>query len=142
MHRPTGPGGHIPEREATAWREDPTCLGVEPALVRDVHLDMLADHDVKRGRIEWKLGDVAGADLDHVAQPDGVIEPFGDRAVLRREVDRGDTGAPLVGDQPGGPADSAAGVEDAVGGADLSQVDERRGGEAAEAMEVLEHRKV
>ena len=50
MQRPTGAGGHVPQREATARREDATRLGVEPALVRDVHLDVLAEHDVEGAR--------------------------------------------------------------------------------------------
>ncbi len=75
---------------------------------------MLAKHDVKRSGLEWKLCDVGGADLDHVAEPDRVVEPLGDFAVLGCEVDGGDTGASLGGDQPGGPADSGAGVEDTV----------------------------
>src|SRR5436190_14769950 len=97
--RSTGARGHVPEREATAWRKDATRLGVEPGFVRDVHLDMLAKHNVERGVLEWKLGDVGGADLDHVAEPDRVIEPPGDLAVLGCEVDGADTGAPLSGDQ-------------------------------------------
>src|SRR3954447_480766 len=103
---------------------------------------MLAEHDVERRGVEWKPGDVGGADLDHVAEPDRVIEPRGDLAVLGCEVDRGDMGATLRGDQAGGPADSGAGIEDTVSCADLRQVDQGSGGEAAEAMEVLEHRKI
>src|SRR5437588_75118 len=139
VQRPGGAGGHVPKGEATAWREDAAGLGVQPALVRDVHLDMLADHDVKGGGVEWKLGDVGSAHLDHVAEPDRVIEPRGDLAILRSEVDGGDTGASLGGDQPGGPANSGAGVENTVARADLRQIDQGDGGEATEAMEVLQH---
>ena len=98
MQRSSGAGGHVPKREATAWCKDATRLGVEAAFVRDVHLDMLAKHNVERGGLEWKLGDVGGADLDHVAEPDRVIEPVGDLAVLGREVDGRDAGAPLGSD--------------------------------------------
>src|SRR5438552_1907656 len=142
MQRSAGAGRHVPEREATARSEDAARLGVEPALVRDVHLDVLADHDVEGGRVEWKLGDVGSADLDHVTEPDRVVEPFRDLAILGCEVYGGDSRAPLGGDQPGGPTDSGAGVEHAVACADLCEVDQGGGGEAAEAMEVLEHRKV
>ena len=75
MRRPTRTRGHVPERETTARREDAPCLGIESALVRDVHLDVLADHDIEGGVIERELGDVGDADLDRVAEPDSVIEP-------------------------------------------------------------------
>ena len=142
MKRSTGAGGHVPQREATARCKDAMHLGVEPALVRDVHLNVLAEHDVEGRVVEWELRDVGREDLDHVAEPDGVVEPFGDVAVLGREIDRCDTGTLLGRDQAGGPADSGAGIEDTVAGADVHEVDERGGGEAAEAMEVLEHRKL
>src|SRR5436190_3614202 len=137
--RSTGTGGHVPQREAPARREDATRLGVEPALVRDVHLDVLADHDVERRIIEWQLGDIGGADLDLLAGPDGVVEPLGDVAVLGCDVDRGDAGAPLGSDESSGPADPGAGIEYTVACVDLRELDEGGGGEAAEAVKVLEH---
>ena len=142
MQRSTGTGGHVPQREAPARREDATRLGVEPALVRDVHLDVLADDEVERRIVERQLGDVGAADFDQVAEPDGVVEPLGDLAVLGRDVDGGDAGAPLGSDQPGGPADPGAGIEYPVACADPREIDEGGGGEAAEAMEVLEHREL
>jgi hypothetical protein len=133
-------GCHVPKRQAAAWSEDATRLGVEPSLVSDVHLNVLADHDVERGVLEWKLGHVGRANLDHVVQPDRVIQPPGDLAVLGREVDGRYVRAALGGDQPGGPADAGAGVEHTVVFADLRQVDQGDGGDAPEAVEVLEHR--
>jgi hypothetical protein len=103
---------------------------------------VLADHDVERRIVERQLGDVGGPDLDQVAEPDGVVEPLGDLAVLACDVDGGDAGAPLGGDQAGGPTDPGAGVEDTVARADLREVEQRGGGEAAEAVEVLEHREL
>jgi hypothetical protein len=52
--------------------------------------------------VEWQLGDVGGADVDQVAEPDGVVEPLGDVAVLGCDVDGGDAGAPLGSDQSRG----------------------------------------
>src|SRR5581483_674022 len=124
------------------WREDATRLTVESALVRNVHLDVLADHDVERARVVRKLGDIGDADIDHVAQPDSVVEPFGNLAVLRGEIDGRDPGTTLGGDQPRGPADSAAGIEDTVGCGDFRQVDQGGRGEAPEGMEILECRQV
>ena len=114
VQRPTRARSHVPQGEAAARYQDAPRLGVEPALVRDVHLDVLADHHVERCVVERELGDVGGADLDHVAEPDRVVQPGRDLAVLGREVDGGDVRAVLGGDEAGGPADPGAGVEDSV----------------------------
>jgi hypothetical protein len=103
---------------------------------------VLADDHVEGGGVEWQRGDIGGADLDRVAEPDRVVEPSGDLAVLGGEVDRGDASATFGGDQPGRAADSGAGIEDPVALTDLSQVDQGGGGETAEAVEVLQQREV
>jgi len=56
---------------------------------------VLADDDVERARLEWKLGDIGSADRDPVAEPDLVVEPCRDLAVLGCEVDGGDMRAPV-----------------------------------------------
>jgi hypothetical protein len=53
---------------------------------------------VERAGVECEVGEVGGADLDHVAQPDRVVEPFADLAVLGGELGGGDAGASLGGD--------------------------------------------
>jgi len=52
---------------------------------------VLAEDDVEGVVVERECRDVGREDLDPVAEPDGVVQPPGDLAVLGREVDRRDT---------------------------------------------------
>jgi hypothetical protein len=68
-------------------------------LVGHVHLDVLADYDVKRRVVEGQVGDVTLTDGDPAIQPDELIEPTSSCAVLIGEVDGGDSAAVLVGEE-------------------------------------------
>jgi len=89
-----------------------------------------------------KAGDVPLPDRDQVVQPGELVEPAGRVTVLLGQVDGGDPAAVLVGQETGGAADPAAGVEHVVCGRDRGQFGKLAGGDPAHRVEVLEQAEV
>ena len=70
------------------------------------------------------------------------IEPVGSFAVLVGQIDGGNATPESVGDESGGAADTAAGVEDVVVAGDGEQVYQLMSSDAAHGVEILKRRKV
>jgi hypothetical protein len=77
-----------------------------------------------------------------VVEPDEPVEPAVRFAVFVGEIHGGDSAAVALGDVAGGAADPAARVEDFTLTADLRQVHQVGGGEAAHGVEVLQQAEV
>jgi hypothetical protein len=69
----------------------------------------------------------SAADVDSGAETGGGVEPFGGFTVLGGEVDAGDVGADLCGEEASGSADPGAGIENAVLGAHTGEPDQLDG---------------
>jgi len=134
--------GDVPDREAAPGDQDAARLGVQPGLVGDVHLDVLAGHHVEGGVGERQVGHVRLPDGNRLVETGELVEPVGRLTVLAGQVDGGDLAAVLRGEEPGGAADARAGVEHAVRAGDLGQRGELTGGDAAHRVEVLERAEV
>jgi hypothetical protein len=106
-----GCAGDVPDCQPAAGREDPVSLGIQPALVGDVHLDVLAEDSVKRAVGEREVGDVTLGDGDPVAYARGRVEPAGGVAVLVGQVDAGHGASVFGGQESRGAADAGAGVQ-------------------------------
>ena len=66
------------------------------------------------------------------------IQLPGESTKARRRVECGDLGLTLAGNRSGGSSDAGADVENAGAGRDRSQVDERKGRRATQAVELIE----
>jgi hypothetical protein len=99
------------------------------------------DHG-EAGLGEGQIRDVSLAYGDPVVQSHESIEPTGCFAVLLGQVDGGDAAAVMVGEEAGGSADPATGVEHLSLTCDLGQFGQLAGGDSTQGVEVLEYAKV
>ena len=127
----------VPQCKSAAVDQYPACFGIEPGFVGHIHLDMLAEDDVEGGVGEWQFGDVCLAHGNAIVQPDEPIEPTGCFAILVSQIDGRHPTPALFGDQTGGTADTAAGVEHILVADDVEQVHQLAGGDAAHGVEIL-----
>ncbi len=101
----------VPQGKPTAVGQDSACFTIEAGFVSDVHLNVLAEHDVETAVGEGQLGDVCLTDGDPTVQPDKLIKPTRRVAIFFGQIDRRDVASTLVGDEASGAADAAAGIE-------------------------------
>ena len=65
--------------------EDAACLAVEPPLVGDVHLDVLAGDDVEARVGKRQVECIRLVDVDQVVEPNRGVQPARDVAILARK---------------------------------------------------------
>ncbi len=101
----------VVDAEAAAGLQHPEHLGIEACLVLDVHLHVLADHDVEAGVAERQVERVGLAVGQVVAELDALRQHAGDLDERVADVDAGDPAAVLQGHEARRAADAAADVE-------------------------------
>ena len=132
----------VPQCKSAIADKDAACFAIEAGLIGHVHLNMLAEYHVKSGVGERQFGDVGLLHGDPIVQPDEPVEPTSRFAVLFGEIDGGHPAPAPVGEEAGGTADTAAGVQHMVVAGDSQQLRELAGGDAPHGVEILERREV